>query len=179
RFVRAHVRLREEVPGERHGVLPALAERRNVDRNDVQTVEEILAELPFLDAGLKRPIARRDDAQVHPDVARATDAPEHALLQATRHELFPRSAVALDQDRLRLTPCDLADEVAEVAGGLGVTDELVDPVLLLLQAVQTPNLALGPDLVQRARDGELELLEVLEGLLDVVGRADLDRFHRT
>src|SRR5256886_10929626 len=62
-------------------------------------------------------------------------APRALVVQATRHELFPRSAVALDQDRLRLTPCDLADEVAEVTGGLGATDELVDPVLVLLQAV--------------------------------------------
>ena len=240
------------MPGKRHDVIPTLAERRDVDRNDVQTVEEVLAEQPFLDSELEWPIRGRDDAQVHLDVTRAADAPEHALLedpqelrlaverhlahfvqeerppvgelhepllggfrvgegaflvteqltleerlrdrravdfhegkvppralvvQAARHELLTGPAVAQNQDRLRLAPRDLADQVAETTGGFGVADDLVDSVLLLLEPVQPPDLAFRPDLVEGASDGKLELFDVLEGLLEVIGRADLDGLH--
>src|SRR2546427_415243 len=40
-----------------------------------------------------------------------------------------------------------------------------------------PDLAFRPDLVEGASDGKLELFDVLEGLLEVVGRADLDGLH--
>src|SRR2546422_5557605 len=71
----------------------------------------------------------------------------------------------------------LADQVAETTGGFGVADDLVDSVLLLLEPVQPPDLAFRPDLVEGASDGKLELFDVLEGLLEVVGRADLDGLH--
>src|SRR2546430_10220290 len=64
RLVRAHVRFREEVPGKRHDVIPTLAERRDVDRKDVQTGEKGLAEQPLLDSDLQWPVPSRDDTPV-------------------------------------------------------------------------------------------------------------------
>src|SRR3989449_1311896 len=68
RLVRAHVRFREEVPGKRHDVIPTLAERRDVGRHDVQTVEEVLAEQPFLDSrSEERRVGKEGRARWSPD----------------------------------------------------------------------------------------------------------------
>src|SRR5207247_9999198 len=103
--------------------------------------------------------------------------PRALVVQAARHELLTGPAVAQNQDRLRLAPRDLADQVAETTGGFGVADDLVDSVLLLLEPVQPPDLAFRPDLVEGASDGKLELFDVLTGLLEVIGRADLDGLY--
>ena len=44
--------------------------------------------------------------------------------------------------------------------------------------MQAPDLSLGPDLLEGAGHGELELLEMLEGLLEIIGGARLHRLHR-
>ena len=45
-----------------------------------------------------------------------------------------------------------------------------------MKAVDLPT---GSDFLQRPRDRELELVEVLEWLLEIVGGASLHRLHRT
>src|SRR5262245_7224272 len=80
-FVEARVRVHDEVASERHDVVAALAQWRDMDRNDVEPIEEILAELSVLDAHLERTVGRGDDAQIDLDVARAAHPPEHALLE--------------------------------------------------------------------------------------------------
>src|SRR5262249_19869811 len=99
-------------------------------------------------------------------------------VQTARHQLLAGAALAVDQDRRRLAPRQLADEIAEPARPLGLADQLVDPIFLLLQPVQALDLALGADFLERARDSELELVEVLERLLQIVGGASLHRLHR-
>ena len=68
--------------------------------------------------------------------------------------------------------------LAEPARSLRLADELIDPVFLLLQAMKTLDLAAGAHLLERARDRELELVEVLERLLEIVGGAGLHRLDR-
>src|SRR2546428_10815801 len=99
------------------------------------------------------------------------------VVQAPRDKLFAGPALAVDQDRRRLTTRQLADEVTEPARDLGVPDELVDAILLLLKPVEALDLPAGSDLFQRPRNRQLELVEVLERLLEVVGGAGLHRLH--
>src|SRR5947207_7983384 len=70
----------DEVGDEQRDVLAPLAQRRDVDRDDVEAVEEILSEDPVLH-GLRDVAVRcRDQAHVHLDVLRVPDAPDLALL---------------------------------------------------------------------------------------------------
>ena len=96
-------------------------------------------------------------------------------MEAARDELLAGAALAVDQDGLRLAAGELADHVAELAGRLGLADELVDAILLLLELVEPLDLPAGPHLLERAHHGQLELVQVLERLLEVVRRACLHR----
>src|SRR5437773_2458844 len=53
-----------EVVDDRGDVLLALAQGRELDRQDLQPVEEVLAELAALDEAAKVLVARRDDPHV-------------------------------------------------------------------------------------------------------------------
>ncbi len=72
--------LGHEVAREPCGVLGALAERRDVQRDDRETVEEILAELAGRDHGLEIAVRGGDDAHVDADGLGSADALELALL---------------------------------------------------------------------------------------------------
>ena len=78
----------------------------------------------------------------------------------------------------RLALRELADELAKPAGSLRVADQLVDPIFLLLETVQALDLPARPYLFEGARDCQLELVEMLEGLLEIVRRAGLHRLDR-
>jgi hypothetical protein len=56
-------------------VVPAIAERREEDREDVQAVVEVLAEATGGGLRLEVPVRGRDDAQAHPEATVATAAP--------------------------------------------------------------------------------------------------------
>src|SRR6185503_3671303 len=71
----------EEVVDQERDVLTAVAERRDVDRDDVQPVVQVFPELLLLDQLLEGPIGRRDDADVDLDILRAADAAEGPLLE--------------------------------------------------------------------------------------------------
>src|SRR5438552_2307641 len=144
-LVEARVRVEDEVAGQREHVVPPFAERRDVDRDHVEPVEQVLAELAVLHA---------------------------------RHQLFAGAALAVDQDRRRLASRELADQLTQAARAVGVADELVDPVFLFLKPVQALDLTAGPNLFERPGHRELELVEVLEGLLEIVGGAGLHRLYR-
>src|SRR5206468_1833797 len=92
--------------------------------------------------------------------------------------LLARAALAVNQDRRRFAPRELADELSQTAGSLRIADELVDAIFLLLKTVEALDLTARPDLFQRARHRQLELVEMLEGLLEIVGGAGLHRFDR-
>ena len=61
----------------------ALAQRRDVSRNDVQPIVEILSKLAFLDHRGQIAVSGGDHAQVHVDGFRAAQALEFALLKDT------------------------------------------------------------------------------------------------
>ena len=58
-----------------------LAQRRQIDAQHVQPIEQVGAEAPLLHLLAQRPVGRRDDAHVDLDRLRAADAHELALLE--------------------------------------------------------------------------------------------------
>src|SRR5204863_58441 len=48
-------------------MLPALAQRRDVDRDGVDPEEQVLAQATLAQGGLGAPVRRRDEAEVHRD----------------------------------------------------------------------------------------------------------------
>ena len=70
-----------EFLGQERHVFPAIAQRRHVNRHDVQAEKEILAEFLFLHALFEVAVGRGDDADVDLDGAVAADAFEFAFLQ--------------------------------------------------------------------------------------------------
>jgi hypothetical protein len=58
----------------------SLAQRRQGDRDDVESVEEVLAEPPVRDQLLEIPVRGRDHAHVDVDALRAAESLEPALL---------------------------------------------------------------------------------------------------
>ena len=72
--------LLDEVVDERRDVLLALAQRRELDRDDVQPVEEVLAEASLLDGAPQVDVGGRHDPDVHLDGLDAAEPHELALL---------------------------------------------------------------------------------------------------
>ena len=70
----------EEQPRQLRQVLDALAQRRHADRDDVDAVEEILAEPPVLHRLLEIDVGRDDEPEVGLDRLGAADALDLALL---------------------------------------------------------------------------------------------------
>ena len=75
------VELGDEVLDQARQILEAIAQRRQRDREDVEPVVEILAELALGDQLLEVAVGRRDHAHVDVDGLGAADALELALLQ--------------------------------------------------------------------------------------------------
>ncbi len=71
----------EEVLGECRDVLAAIGQAGNVDADDVQAVEQVLAELARLHQGFQVLMRRGDDAHVDPHRRVAADAVEFAIGQ--------------------------------------------------------------------------------------------------
>src|SRR5205807_6738635 len=82
---------REEVCDEGRDVLAPLAERRQVDRDDVQPVKEILAERSVGDGLRDVTVRRGDQPNIDLEVARVADATDLALLdRAPELDLYRR-----------------------------------------------------------------------------------------
>src|SRR6185503_7924947 len=75
------IELREEVLRKELDVSVPIAQRRQDDREHVEAVEEVFAELPVLDGLLRRAIARRDHAHVDRDRLVAADPDQRAGLE--------------------------------------------------------------------------------------------------
>ena len=71
----------QEVTHEVGNVFRALAQRRHRDRENVQTVEQILAEAPVLHRGDQVAVGGGDDAYIDLDRLAAADRVDLALLQ--------------------------------------------------------------------------------------------------
>ena len=67
--------------GQQRDVAGALAQRRQLDRDHVDAVVELLAELPLGDGLAQVAVRRRHDAHVHVDERGAADAADLPLLQ--------------------------------------------------------------------------------------------------
>src|SRR5262249_10318443 len=80
-LLQAFVELREEVVDEQRNVAPSLAQRRQTDADDVQSVEEVFAERAARDELLEIPVGRRDEPHVDADRRDAADALDLALLK--------------------------------------------------------------------------------------------------
>ena len=87
--------LRREVLGEERHVLAPVAQRRDPDRDDVEPVVEVLAELAGLHRRLEVAVRRGDHPRVHRDRLVRADAPDRPLLQrAQQARLEPGPDVA-------------------------------------------------------------------------------------
>jgi hypothetical protein len=97
-----------EVVGEQRDVLEAVAQRRDADRDDVDAIEQILAEAAGLDLVAEVAVGRADEAKV--DLGHApADRLDLPLLQRAQQ---------LDLDVQR----DLADLVEEQGAGVGLDE---------------------------------------------------------
>ena len=97
----------------------AIAQRREVDRHDVEPIEEILAEAPRLDLGLEIAVGRGDDAHVDAVRLHAADALELALLERAQelHLHLERDLADLvEEQRAAVGELEAAGAVADRAG---------------------------------------------------------------
>ena len=102
----------EESVQQRRNVLRALAERRNHNRDDVDPIEEVLAESTFADARLKIGVGCADDPGAESDRRLAADAVKLALFeQAQELCLESRSEIA-----------DLVQKKRALAGSFGIAE---------------------------------------------------------
>ena len=120
----------EEMAGNERDVLSALAQRRQADREDVEPVEEVLAERSLLDERAEAAIGGRNEADVDSDGLGRSDGPHLAILddaQERRLELEGQVADFVEEERAavrglhqshlrsrgaREGPLDVAEELA-------------------------------------------------------------------
>src|SRR5690606_20805372 len=100
RLLQALVELLDDVLDEQRDVAGPLAQRWDLQRDDVQAVVQVLAEVPALDLLLEIAVRRRDQPDVYLERLDATDPLELALLDRAQE-------LDLHLDR------DLADLVEE------------------------------------------------------------------
>ena len=73
--------LRQEAIGEHWNLVASLAQRRQRDADDVQSKEQILAELSLADRHLQVAVGRRENTHIDVDVLTAAEARELPVLQ--------------------------------------------------------------------------------------------------
>ena len=109
----------EEVLREDRNLLAALAQRRQVDRHDVEPEEQILAELSFGDGLLDIAVGGRNDAYVDAHVVLAAEARELAVLEHLQQLGLQRKAHVSDlveEHRAVVGELELARLVLDRAG---------------------------------------------------------------
>ena len=103
------------MPDEERDVARALAQRRDADREDVEPVEEILAEAPGGDGAPQVAIGRGDEPRVDLDRRLAAHAAEAPFLQDTqqpRLQLQRHLADLVEEDRAAVRELEGAAAVA-------------------------------------------------------------------
>src|SRR4051794_7223535 len=117
RFDRLHlllfrlVQLLQEEVREERDVFETLAQRRDLDREDIQPVVEILAHLAVDDRLLRIAIRRGDDARFDVDLLVAADAPELAFFEHAQQldlELDRHLRDFVEEDRAALGHFEVA-----------------------------------------------------------------------
>ena len=138
----------EEVVREHEDVAAALAQRRQLDVDDVEAVVEVLAEAALLHLGGEVAVRRGDDAHVDRDGLVAADALERPLLEhAEELHLHGRR--------------DLADLVEEERAAVGLLEAADAP---LVRAGERA-LLVAEELALEERLGERRAVERDEGRL--------------
>ena len=85
----------EKILGQKRNVLDPLPERRDVERDDIQPVEEVFAETPGCDLRQEIPVRRGDQADIDLDHLLAADAGDLPLLEdAQELHLHPERHLA-------------------------------------------------------------------------------------
>ena len=112
------VALQEEL-GQLRDVFGALAQRRQLDRDDVDSIEEVLAEPPFLDRLLEVDVGRGDQPELRLDRFAAADALDLAFLDRAKQlglEIEPQIADFVEEQRAVRRELELAELLAVRAG---------------------------------------------------------------
>src|SRR5581483_1430583 len=125
----------EEAPGERQDVLPPLAQRRHRDLDDVQAIEEVLAESSGRDVALEVAVRGREDAHVRAPRAGLADPLERLVLeeaQELRLQARRHLGDLVEEERAALRRLDATRLVAHRAreGAARVPEELAREELL-------------------------------------------------
>ncbi len=129
--------VREEVPQQGLDVLRAIAQRRDVDPDDVDPVVQVLTELPLLDEPPQVAVGRRDEPRCRLLGARGADGQHFALLKdAKQLGLHPRRDVPhlVEEQRPHAGGADQAEHLAlgtregaaDVPEELALEDALAD-----------------------------------------------------
>src|SRR5436190_2183210 len=147
----------QEVVDQQGDVLPAVAQRRHVDRDDVEPVIEVLPEPLLLDQLLERPVGRRNDADVDLDVLGAAHPAERPLLERAQELRLER----------RRHVADLVEEYGPVVG------QLEEALLLALGVGERP-FFVAEQLALQQRVLERRAGDVHEGLVGP-GGLEVDR----
>ena len=103
--------LRDELAHVRGNVVLAGSQRRDLDRDDVQPIVEVLAELPLADQRRQIAIGRGDHPHVHAECVLAADALERLLLeraQDLRLRLEAHIADLVQEERAAVGELELA-----------------------------------------------------------------------
>src|SRR5690606_31976939 len=111
----------DEALRQKRDVLPPLAKRRQLDREDVEPDVEVFAEEPRLDLLLEIPIGGADDPHVHRDLGLTAEAAELFLLQYPqefRLQLDGELAHLVEKERTAVRQLEAA-EAALVGPGEG------------------------------------------------------------
>ena len=121
---------------QRRQIVRALAQRRHVNRDDVEAIEQVLAERAAGDLLLEVLVGGGDDPHVHLDDAVAAEPLELLLLQHAQHlglRLQAHVADLVEEDRALVGLLELADLPI---GGAGERALLVAEQLRLDQLVR-------------------------------------------
>jgi hypothetical protein len=165
--------LHEVVDQDRHVVL-ALAQRREVDRQHVQPVHQVLAELAFRDDLGEVLVRGREDAHVDVHRLAAADRPELALLQEAQQLLLHVGAhvpdlVEEERPLVRHLQQPLAAGARAGEGAALVAEELA-----LEQRVGQRRAVLGDEAALRARPFSW-IARAISSLPVPLSAADVDR----
>ena len=104
--------LRHEPPHQQRDVVDALAQRRHVDREDVQAIEQVLAKAAVGNPQLQVAMGRGDDAGVEMNRLRAAEPLELPLFEhAQQLDLDLRRQLAdfIEEDRRLIGQLEAAD----------------------------------------------------------------------
>ena len=109
----------DESLGQQQRVAFALAQRRQVEREQIQPVEQVLAELTGGAARLQVGVGGGDDAHVAQFDARSADRTVAAILRETQQHRLAARAERVDLVEKQRAALGVADDAAAVALGVG------------------------------------------------------------